>query len=127
MDQRERIEAEAQLLAKIARRKLGAKANLRLVNARNLQHEVPGAPCPTPQSQMTDIDRESYYRMIRHYRHFWGKPMQILIDQACFGVAGIEQLQDDGLRQLMADMQRGIDCIRDDISFEDAGLLVRND
>lgn len=123
MDQQERIEAEAQLLAKIARRKLGAKANLRIVNARNLRREVPGAPCAAPQSQMTDIDRESYYRMIRHYRHFWGKPMRLLVDQACFGLAGIEQLPDDDLRQLMADMQRGIDCIRDGVTFEDAGLL----
>jgi len=72
---------------------------------------------------MDPIRRESYTRMIRHYRRHWGAPMQMLIDQACFGVAGIEQLPDDALVQLMRDMERGLDCIRDDVSFEDAGLL----
>lgn len=49
--------------------------------------------------------------------------MQLLIDQACFGVGDLEQLGDDALRGLLRNLERGIQCIRDDVSFDDAGLL----
>jgi hypothetical protein len=74
---------------------------------------------------MDAIKRESYVRMVRHYRRNWGAPMQLLIDQACFGHAGVEQLPDDALVRLMRDLERGLECIRDDVSFEDAGLIRR--
>jgi hypothetical protein len=102
---------------------MGRKASLRLVGRENLHKELPNAPLATPLSAMSDIQRESYYRMVRHYRRGWGKPMQLLIDQAVFGLAGVEQLEDAALKQLLADLERGIECIRDDVTFEDAGLL----
>lgn len=49
--------------------------------------------------------------------------MQVLIDQACFGLEAMEQLTDEDLRGLLRDIERGIDCIREDVSFEDAGLV----
>ncbi len=49
--------------------------------------------------------------------------MQIIIDQATFGLAGIEQLSDEALVQLHSDLERAQDCMREGISFEDAGLL----
>ncbi len=61
--------------------------------------------------------------MIRHFRRRWGYAMQVIIDQACFGLAGIEQLDDDALVQLHKDLERAQECMRDGISFEDAGLL----
>lgn len=76
-----------------------------------------------PPARMDAITRESHCRMIRHLRRGWGRDMQIIIDQACFGVAGIESLDDDSLVQLHRDMERALDCIRDGVSFEDAGLL----
>ncbi|WP_223670351.1 MULTISPECIES: hypothetical protein [Xanthomonas] len=123
MSLKEEMERLAESVALRAQRKLGKKASLRLVGRENLHREVAGAPAPSPKSLMDDITREGHYRMIRHYRHFWGPPMQILIDQACREVAGFEQLGDEELRQLMRDMDRGIECIREDIKFEDAGLL----
>lgn len=98
-----------------------------MVNARNLRREVPTAPPPKPANLLDDITRESYCRVIRSYRRNWGKPMQLLIDQACVGIAGIEQLQDNDLIRLMRDMQRGLECIRDDVTFEDAGLIKTQD
>lgn len=77
---------------------------------------------PQPRG-MCDITRESHCRMIRHFRRRYGQSMQLIIDQAIFGLAGIEQLDDDALIQLHKDMERAQDCIRDDVSFEDAGLL----
>ncbi|KAB7769434.1 hypothetical protein CKY51_07005 [Xanthomonas maliensis] len=61
--------------------------------------------------------------MIRHYRRRWGMAMQEIIDQACFGYTGIEALPDETLVQLHKDMERAQECMRDGVSFEDAGLL----
>jgi len=72
---------------------------------------------------MDFILRESHCRMIRHFRRRWGSSMQMLIDQACFGYTGIEALPDDDLIQLHRDLERAQDCMRDGVSFEDAGLL----
>lgn len=49
--------------------------------------------------------------------------MQMLIDQACFGLPGIESLGDGELVQLHQDLERAAECMRDGVSFEDAGLL----
>ena len=72
---------------------------------------------------MDALTRESHCKMIRHIRRRWGHHMQQLIDQATFGLAGIEQLADDDLIKLHMDMERAQECIRDGVTFEDAGLL----
>lgn len=94
-----------------------------------------GTETPTPRphlrlvrsspvvGQLDDLTRESHCRMIRHLRRRWGYSMQMIIDQATFGLAGIEQLDDEALVQLHKDLERAQDCVRDGISFEDAGLL----
>lgn len=79
---------------------------------------------PEPEGFRMDVVlRESHFRMIRHFRRRWGQPMQLIIDQACFGMMGIEQLPDDDLIQLHKDLERAQDCMRDGVTFEDAGLL----
>jgi hypothetical protein len=72
---------------------------------------------------LDEITRDSHFRMIRHIRRRWGQPMQLLIDQACFGLAGIEQLDDQQLEALHRDLERAQDCMRDGVSFEDVGLI----
>lgn len=85
---------------------------------------VPTELAAEPQGfRMDAMVRESHCRMIRHFRRRWGQPMQMIIDQACFGLAGIEQLPDDDLIQLHKDLERAEDCMRDGVTFEDAGLL----
>ena len=79
-------------------------------------------PAKAPRG-MDSITKDSHCRMIRHYRRHWGPAMQMLIDQACFGLTGIEDLEDDQLIALHRDMERGMECMRDGVSFEDAGLL----
>ena len=78
---------------------------------------------PSAVRGMDGITRDSHYRMIRHFRRHWGPSMQMLIDQACFGVAGIEELSDTALIDLHRDMERAMDCIREGVTFEEAGLL----
>lgn len=77
----------------------------------------------TPARQLDDLTRESHCRMIRHLRRRWGYSMQLIIDQATFGLAGIEQLDDEQLIQLHRDLERAQDCLHDGVTFEDAGLL----
>lgn len=85
---------------------------------------VQATTAPEPNGfRMDAVLRESHFRMIRHFRRRWGQPMQLIIDQACFGVMGIEQLPDDDLIQLHKDLERAEDCMRDGVTFEDAGLL----
>jgi len=76
----------------------------------------------SPQT-MHPLDRESHCRMIRHFRRVLGVSGQMLIDQANFGLGGIEQLSDEGLISLHRDMERAMECVREGISFEDAGLI----
>lgn len=70
------------------------------------------------------VVRESHIRMIRSlartYRQFG---MQLLVDQATLGKAGIDDLTDDELIALHRDLDRARECIRDDVSFEEAGIL----
>lgn len=76
-----------------------------------------------PYRRMDDITRESHCRMIRHIRRRWGHYMQRIIDHACFGLTGIDQLDDDSLVQLHMDLERAEQCMLEGISLEDAGLL----
>lgn len=72
---------------------------------------------------MDALTRESHIKMIGHIRRRWGYPMQQLIDQACFGLAGPDKLPDEELVALHRNLERAQDCIRDGVSFEDAGLI----
>lgn len=73
---------------------------------------------------MDVIERESHLRFIRSmrraYRHVG---MDLIINQATLGKGTIDDLTDQELVQLHRDMDRARDCLRDDISFEDAGLI----
>lgn len=78
---------------------------------------------PHPPPGMDAWTRESHCKMIRHLRRRWGFAMQVIIDQATFGLSSIEDLEDEALIQLHRDLERAQDCMREGISFEDAGLL----
>lgn len=95
------------------------------------EHKKPARPqlrlvqpaAALPADRMDAITRESHLKLIGHLRRRWGRPMQELIDQACFGVAAPEQLGDEELVTLHRDLERAQDCMRDGVTFEDAGLL----
>lgn len=124
MDLDQEMDKLAQLIALRAQRKMGVKPNLMVVgSAKPAEAEPVPAPSAGPAMRMDVVLRESHCRMIRHFHRRWGASMQLLIDQACFGYMGIEHLPDDDLIQLHKDLERAEDCIRDGVSFEDAGLL----
>lgn len=124
MDLDQEMDKLAQLIALRAQRKMGVKPKLSVVgSAKPAEAKPEPLPAARPAMRMDVVLRESHYRMIRHFNRRWGASMQMLIDQACFGYMGIEQLPDDDLIQLHKDLERAEDCMRDGVSFEDAGLL----
>lgn len=99
-----------------------------------LKERVKSAPQPkpklklikleTPQNKgfsMDSISREAHIRRIRWLARAFR--LQWLLDQETFHVAAIECLEDDALSALLRDMERARECMRDDVSFEDAGLI----
>lgn len=88
------------------------KPHLRIVKV-----EAPTLPGPN----FDGITREAHIRRIRYlaraYRLRW------LLDQETFHVAALECLEDAELSALLADMERARECMQEDVSFEDAGLV----
>lgn len=119
MEQQERIEQEADLLAKIVRRKLGAKPSLKLVNARNVRREIPTAPLP---GVLQPFERDMRYQLIRDIARIHGigwflRKETVHVD--CI----IERLDDEGLVRLHDRMQKAQGCILEGVGFDDAGLM----
>jgi hypothetical protein len=81
-------------------------------------------PRPERTGGMDAVTRESHLRMIltlkKAYRAFG---VELLINQATVGKGSIYDLSDEELVRLHCDLERALDCIRYDVSFEDAGLL----
>lgn len=74
--------------------------------------------------QMDSVVRESHLRMIRSLaRSYRGVGLQLLVDQATLGRAGLDDLGDEEVLQLHRDLDRARECIRDGVDFEEAGLL----
>lgn len=61
--------------------------------------------------------------MIGHIRRRWGPAIQVIIDRACFHAGSIDALPDAELVQLHRNMERASECLREGITFEDAGLV----
>jgi hypothetical protein len=92
-----------------------AKPSLRLV-------DLP--PRPVRDVGMDPLQREAHYKRIRYMAGAY--KLQWLVDQACFECLDIEQLSDDDLVQLHADMDRARECPENDVSYEEAGLVRRH-
>lgn len=89
-----------------------AKPKLRLIDC---------VPREKPEPRLDGLSREMHYRRIRYlagaYRLQW------LVDQAIFACVNIEDLADDDLIALHADMEKARECPLEDVSFEDVGLV----
>lgn len=70
---------------------------------------------------MDAIQREAHYRRVRYLAGAY--KLQWLVDQATWNCVGIEDLSDEDLIQLHADMDRARECPAEDVSYEEAGLV----
>ena len=78
---------------------------------------------PEPR-RLDPITRESHVRLIlslsRLYQSFG---IDVIVNQALLGKSSVDQLPDDELVDLLKAIERARECIADDVSFEEAGLL----
>lgn len=115
MSEKERLEALSRQIA-AAIEKTPPRPSLRLVGREDLE--------PKSDRWMDDATRESYVRFIldlgRAYRHCG---LHLVTRHALAGKTSIYDLSDNELMSLHRDMHRGLDCIRNDVPFEHAGLI----
>lgn len=104
------MEKLAQAIAERVHAAQRGKPKLRLVDT----------PAPAKRL-MCAVTRSSHIRVINHHRRWYG--LQLLVDQACIGYAGIDDLPDEAILALHRDIDRARECIKDGISLEDAGLI----
>lgn len=96
------------------------KSGLAEAQPRKAELRIVGSETP-PSRRLDAVTRESYVRMIGHLRRRYR--LQMLVDQATFGVGSVDRLGDEQLEALYKDLERARECLADGISFEDAGLL----
>lgn len=73
--------------------------------------------------ELDDTTRELHRRRIRFLAR--GYALHWLVDQALLKVGRLEDLNDDALLELHADMERARECIFEGVSFDEAGLVKR--
>lgn len=95
-----------------------------------LQERIAAAPPKRPGSRPPPADagsavwRASKIRFIRSLvRSHRAYGFQVLLDQATLGHSGLQDLSDDELEELHLAIDRARECVSNDISFEDAGLI----
>lgn len=115
MSEKERLEALSRQIA-AAIEKTPQRPNLRLVGRDDLE--------PARSRSMDDATRESYIRYILELsRAYRPCGLHLLVSKALIGKPSIHDLADDEITALHRDMLRGLDCIRNDVPFEHAGLI----
>lgn len=88
--------------------------------------KITGIRVIDPEARGLSLDtqtREWHRKMIRCIHCRRGGATQAILDQACLGMNGVDQLDDVSLVALHQAMLRADECIRDGISFADAGLI----
>lgn len=79
---------------------------------------------PGPPQVFDTVTRESHLRLIRSFQKAYrGLGMDLIVSQALLGKGSLDDLEDQEIIDLHANMRRALDCIANDVSFYDAGLL----
>ncbi len=73
---------------------------------------------------MDPITRASHLRFIRTLvRSYQPMGLQLIVDRALVGYAGLDDLPDNAVLQLHHDLDHAMDCAREGVDFKDAGLI----
>lgn len=122
MNEKQELERLVEVVAQRARRKLGAKAGLRVVGKGNLQAVLPSAPAP---GYLDAATRDLMYRRITDLaRMYW---LAWLVRQETAKAGGaMECLDDDALTALHQKMERAREARVEGIPFDEVGLVSDN-
>lgn len=85
---------------------------LRLVGSEDFQQEKP---------LFDSVTRDAHLQRIRYLARAYD--LRWLVEQATFDRPGIDNLGDQEIVALHSDLDRAMECRRDGVSFEDAGLV----
>lgn len=105
------LEALADALARKVKRHTGVTPHLQIV----------ATPKVRLAASMDSVTRMCAIRRIQMLARVYR--LHILLEQGIFGLSNIEQLEDDALRALLEDMERGRECVVEGVSLEEAGLI----
>jgi hypothetical protein len=121
MGKEEKLDQLAAAMARLAEKKLGKKARLRVVGVKNLRDEVPSAPEP---GYLDGPTRDAYFSQIRdRARMYW---LQWIVRQECHHHGRtLEELDDDQLIVLARKMEQAWQCRVEGIAFDEVPGLVR--
>ena len=73
---------------------------------------------------MDEATRSSHLRMIRSLvRAYRAHGLDLIVNRATLGKMSIDELSDAELATLHQDLYRALDCLRNDVPFEHAGLI----
>ena len=93
-----------------------------------LQERIAAAPAkprltvvPAQPGMYDPITRDAVLSRIRDLRRMYR--LGWLVRQETFNAPALECLEDAELSKLLQDMERARECLQDDISFEEAGLV----
>jgi hypothetical protein len=77
---------------------------------------------------MDATTRESHLRMIRSLRRAYrAYALDLIVNRATMGRGTVDDLSDGEIVALHHDLYRAIDCVRNDVPFEVAGLIDEGD
>lgn len=113
MNEEEEVSRITALLEqKLAKQFPPAKPKLRLITTADLP--------PKPPALYTDEDREWVRDRVRYWTRIYG--LEQWTRQQMRGFATLEEMPDEDLKALLDRVERGVECIREGIAFDDAGL-----
>lgn len=112
------LDEETLKLAAAIERALGdelprARPKLRLITAADLP--------PRPAELYSDAERE----WVRDRIRMWTRIYQLgqWLRQQMKGFFSLEEMPDEDLARLLARVEHGVECIRDGVGFDEAGLM----
>lgn len=74
---------------------------------------------------MSEADRLWFCDQVRFLARVYD--LEWFVRQEIRGFMGLESLPDDDLRRVFTQVGRAVECIREGVSFEDAGLIRHED
>lgn len=112
MSEQEKLSRLTELIASELR-EAPARPKLRLITSADLP--------PRPSEIYSDVEREWVRDRIRMWTRVYG--LEQWVRQEMKGFFSLEEMPDEELQQLLSRVEHGVQCCRDGVGFDEAGLM----